>query len=65
MIANFYFIHSYGNLKIGENDYNQTITRYGKDFVSSINQSNIYGVQFHPEKSHQNGEKILINFANI
>ena len=63
----FYFLHSYGNL-INLNlksDSHLTYTTYGEKFISSINIKNIYGVQFHPEKSHVNGTKLLKNFAEI
>lgn len=63
----FYFLHSYGNL-IDSNlksDSHLTYTTYGEKFISSINIKNIYGVQFHPEKSHVNGTKLLKNFAEI
>ena len=63
----FYFLHSYGNL-IDTNlkrDSHLTYTTYGEKFISSINIKNIYGVQFHPEKSHINGTKLLKNFAEI
>ena len=49
----FYFVHSY----IYENINKENIlclTMYGKNFPSIINKGNIYGVQFHPEKSHKN-----------
>ena len=59
--SDFYFTHSY-YLK----DYNienvVSQTKYGLSFVSSVNKGNIYGVQFHPEKSQSNGLKILKNF---
>ena len=59
--CDFYFTHSY-HLK----DYNienvTTKTMYDLNFVSSINMKNIYGVQFHPEKSQLNGLKIIKNF---
>ena len=60
----FYFLHSYyiNNL---ETSSTLTQTLYGKNFISSINIKNIYGVQFHPEKSHKSGEKLLLNFANL
>jgi imidazole glycerol-phosphate synthase subunit HisH len=63
----FYFLHTYGNL-IDSNlksDSHLTYTTYGEKFISSINIKNIYGVQFHPEKSHVNGTKLLKNFAEI
>ena len=37
-------------------------TSYGINFVSAIKKNNVYGVQFHPEKSQANGLKILKNF---
>lgn len=57
----FYFVHSY----IYENINKENIlglTTYGKKFPSIINKGNIYGVQFHPEKSHKNGLKLIKNF---
>ena len=57
----FYFVHSY----IYENINQENIlglTTYGKNFPSIINKGNIYGVQFHPEKSHKNGLKLIKNF---
>jgi glutamine amidotransferase len=40
-------------------------THYGIDFDSAIGYGNIYGVQFHPEKSHRFGMQILKNFAEL
>ena len=40
-------------------------TFYGFDFPSVVNVGNIYGVQFHPEKSHSNGLNLFSNFANL
>ena len=57
----FYFVHSY----IYENVKKENIlglTHYGKNFPSIVNKGNIYGVQFHPEKSHKNGLKLIKNF---
>ena len=60
--TDFYFVHSY-IFKVVDEDRCITITDYGSEFVSIINQDNIYGVQFHPEKSHRYGEQLLNNFA--
>ncbi|MHA2022717.1 MAG: imidazole glycerol phosphate synthase subunit HisH [Candidatus Thorarchaeota archaeon] len=60
----FYFVHSY-YVKCGNVDNILTTTNYGIDFTSSVVHDNIYGVQFHPEKSHKFGMKILKNFAEL
>jgi len=58
----FYFVHSY-HLKCNDQSdvLNETVYEY--PFVSAIQKDNIYGVQYHPEKSHDAGEKLLRNFA--
>tara|TARA_Y100000816_G_C26094654_1_gene579031 strand:- start:1310 stop:1921 length:612 start_codon:yes stop_codon:yes gene_type:complete len=61
----FYFLHSYGNIKNIKNHSMIAYTDYGEPIVSAINNENIFGVQFHPEKSHTNGIKILNNFSNF
>ena len=38
---------------------------YGQDIVAAISKDNIYGCQFHPEKSHSAGLNVLENFANL
>jgi glutamine amidotransferase len=60
----FYFVHSYFIICEDEKDI-LTETYYGQKFVSSFNKDNIYGFQFHPEKSHNVGLKLLKNFANF
>ncbi|MEO8568575.1 MAG: imidazole glycerol phosphate synthase subunit HisH [Ginsengibacter sp.] len=60
----FYFLHSY-YLECDNQDDIMSTTFYGRNFASSVNHKNIYGAQFHPEKSHQNGVNLLKNFANI
>ena len=60
----FYFLHTYFFECNDEKDI-LCSTEYGKSFASAINHSNVYGVQFHPEKSHQNGIKLLHNFAKL
>jgi glutamine amidotransferase len=58
----FYFIHNYF-FETNDSSDMLTKTTYGIDFVSSVARGNIFGVQFHPEKSHQNGILLLKNFA--
>lgn len=58
----FYFIHSYYFSCNDSADILST-TFYGEHFVSSVQSGNIYGTQFHPEKSHSNGVQLLQNFA--
>ncbi|WP_122893393.1 imidazole glycerol phosphate synthase subunit HisH [Arcobacter peruensis] len=58
-----YFVHSYHAVTKEENIIGKTT--YGYDFVSAVNKDNIYGFQPHPEKSHDNGLKILQNFMKI
>ena len=60
----FYFVHSYYASLRDEKD-SLSKTSYGLEFVSSFHKNNIFGVQFHPEKSHDQGLKILKNFASI
>lgn len=58
----FYFLHSYCfDCKNIADEMSTTF--YGKLFSSSVNHDNVYGIQFHPEKSHHNGVKLLQNFA--
>lgn len=59
--ARFYFVHSYHVCCQDSRDILAT-THYGYDFVSAIQRENIYGTQFHPEKSHQAGMQIIRNF---
>jgi imidazole glycerol-phosphate synthase subunit HisH len=60
----FYFVHSY-YISCNNNSDVLTTTHYGIDFHSIIQHENIYGAQFHPEKSHKFGMKLLENFARI
>jgi imidazole glycerol-phosphate synthase subunit HisH len=60
----FYFIHSYFYCCKNLSDI-LTTTFYGDSFASAINQGNIYGTQFHPEKSHANGIQLLKNFYTL
>jgi len=58
----FYFVHSY-HIACRNEEEVLTQTFYGYKFVSSVKKENIYGVQFHPEKSHKFGMKLLDNFV--
>lgn len=60
----FYFVHSY-HVVCNQTQDILTTTHHGYSFASSIQQDNILGVQFHPEKSHRFGMKLLRNFARM
>ena len=59
-----YFIHSYEFIP-KDKKYVSITTNYGKDIVAAISFENIFGSQFHPEKSQNTGIKILTNFLNL
>ncbi|PRM90707.1 imidazole glycerol phosphate synthase subunit HisH [Aliarcobacter cryaerophilus] len=58
-----YFVHSYHIITDDKNIIGKT--NYGYEFASAVNKDNIFGFQPHPEKSHNNGLKILENFINL
>ncbi|MFN4245555.1 MAG: imidazole glycerol phosphate synthase subunit HisH [Brevinematia bacterium] len=58
----FYFVHSYYVKPKDEKLINTTTEYNGEIFTSSIFCENVFGVQFHPEKSHKNGEDIIKKF---
>ena len=60
----FYFVHSYHIVCNDEQDVLAT-TDYGYGFVSAVQRENIMGAQFHPEKSHKFGMKLLKNFVEL
>lgn len=61
---NFYFLHSY-YLNCTDHEAILATSFYGKDFTCSVNNENIFGVQFHPEKSHSSGLQLLKNFSEL
>jgi len=60
----FYFVHSYF-VKVEDEKNSILKSNYGVAFDSAIQKDNIYGAQFHPEKSHKFGMKLFENFARI
>ena len=58
-----YFVHSYH--AVCDDKYAIGKTHYGYEFVSAVQNKNIYGIQPHPEKSHENGLKIIENFIKL
>ena len=60
----FYFLHSY----YFDAEFQSNIiakSTYPDEFPSIVNKDNIYGIQFHPEKSHSNGIQMLKNFSEL
>jgi glutamine amidotransferase len=62
--SDFYFVHTYHFICTTKKNVLGT-TIYGDSFTSAVQKDNIYGVQFHPEKSQSNGLKLLSNFLQI
>ena len=62
--ARFYFVHSYHVVCNRPEDI-LTTTHHGYDFVSAVQRENLMGAQFHPEKSHKFGMKLLKNFVEL
>ena len=62
--TNFYFLHSYF-YELISSTYEIASSNYFEKFSCAIGNRNIFGVQFHPEKSHQSGKIILNNFAKL
>ncbi|MDA7531539.1 imidazole glycerol phosphate synthase subunit HisH [Akkermansiaceae bacterium] len=60
----FYFVHSY-YVKVKNQSNSILRTNYGHEFDSAIQKDNIYGTQFHPEKSHKFGVQLFKNFAEL
>jgi len=62
--SRFYFVHSY-HVKCKEESQSIATSDFGIDFTCMINKDNIYGAQFHPEKSLKFGMQVLENFAKL
>ena len=60
----FYFVHSY-HVKCHQDKDVLCSTNYGFEVTAAVERDNVYGTQFHPEKSHKFGMKLLENFAKI
>ncbi len=60
----FYFVHSYCVESTANYDDIATTTNYGVDFVSMVRRNNVFGTQFHPEKSQACGLRLLENFVS-
>jgi glutamine amidotransferase len=64
VMARFYFVHSY-HVVCKHSEHIIATTFYGYEFTSVVNKENIWGTQFHPEKSHRYGLMLLSNFLNL
>lgn len=62
--SRFYFVHSY-YVEVVNQENSILKTNYGLEFDSAIQHKNVYGAQFHPEKSHKFGMKLFENFAKL
>ncbi len=62
--ARFYFVHSY---YVAADDPAQVLAQsnYGGDFVSAVRRDNVWGMQYHPEKSHKFGLTVIRNFVAL
>ena len=63
-LSEFYFVHAYHFICNNPSDI-LNVTEYEYKFTSAVEKDNIFGVQYHPEKSHDIGEKLLKNFVNL
>lgn len=64
LLLDLYFAHSFHCKPNDRNDIS-AISEFGIEITAAVEKDNIFGVQFHPEKSHVFGKKILLEFANL
>ena len=62
--SHFYFVHSFA-LDVENDQFISATTNYSTKIISAVEKDNIFGTQFHPEKSQANGIKILENFVKL
>jgi len=60
----FYFVHSY-HLNLEKSEHILGLSNYGYEFVAVVRKDNLWGVQFHPEKSQNAGLQLLKNFCTL
>jgi imidazole glycerol-phosphate synthase subunit HisH len=60
----FYFVHSYF-VRVADPTHTAASCRYGDEFTAAFEHGNLFGVQFHPEKSHLFGMSVLTRFASV
>lgn len=63
-LLRFYFLHSFHLDGIAQSEI-VAKTSYGIEFPSMVRKETIWGIQFHPEKSHRSGESLLLSFARV
>ena len=63
-LSEFYFVHSY-HLKTNDQSDILNETEYESIYTSAIEKDNIFGVQYHPEKSHDAGDQLIRNFVEM
>ncbi len=62
--SRFYFVHSYF-VRVDDSEHSVMRTTHGVEFDAAVQRDNIFGAQFHPEKSHKFGMRLLSNFAAL